>query len=149
MVLTCGFITYSQKVKFELKKDTVWVETSPYFTMDKISTGAGWFDFSLKEMSGREFAYVRTLSYVNYSHPEASKNNGNVYYFDFRFFDFDLTCEVRCMPPVLAKGVAKLVVQNHLIKDGKADEAAIKRFCQIHGTRYTDDQRRIGIIIHR
>jgi hypothetical protein len=48
------------------------------------------------------------------------------------FFVLDLTCEARRVPPVMAKGVDKPVLQNLVIKDDKADEAAIKSFYQIY-----------------
>ncbi len=140
---------HAQKEKIEIKKDTVLADGVPQFLMEKIHRGAGWFDFSVKELSGKEFCYVSTLRYVNPANPEASKNSGEVAYFEFKFLEWGLACETRCMPPVLAKGVAKELIKNKIVKNGMVDPEAVKRFCMINGTRYTEEQKRIGIFISR
>ena len=140
---------YAQKVKFDVKDDTVSIEKKAYCILQRINRGFGLFDYSFKDLQGTEIAYVSVRQYTNPARPEANKTTGVVYYYEYNFLSLGLQAEVQNPFPPAIKGIAKHIVTHNMIKDGAVDEAAIKRFCQINGTRYTEDQKRIGIMIHR
>lgn len=140
---------YAQKVKFDVKDDTVSIEKKAYCILQRINRGFGFYDYSFKDLQGTEIAYVSIRQYTNPAHPESNKSTGVVYYYEFNFLSLGLQAEVQNPFPPAIKGIAKHIVTHNMIKDGRADEAAIKRFCQINGMRYSEDQKRIGIMIHR
>ena len=48
-------------------------------------------------------------------------------------------CEIRIVG--FKKQLAELIVSEGLIKEGKLNETAVKQFCRVNGTKFSDAQK--------
>lgn len=129
-------VSYSQKQKVTLEDDTIQVDGKNYAIIEKKSGLA--FDFTIKTLDGKEQIYFQFLEFNNPNKINSGNPKGRVTYYEVTFFSSGQKCEVQS--PGAKKGVAKLVVENNLIKENEVDAESEKKFILIHGMKYSKER---------
>jgi hypothetical protein len=132
--------TFAQKQKVTVDDDTVKVDGVPYCLLVK---GPGMsYDFTVKSLTGEELMFMQFLEFNNPNKVNNSNPKGRVTYFEVTFFNDSRKCEVDA--PGGKKFVAKIIVDNKLIKDNAIDPAAENKFILINGFKYSEEKKTLG-----
>ena len=150
-ILLIGFqtLSFAQKQKVTLDEDTIKVNGISYAILDK-SAGLG-FDFKVKSLDGKDLFFLKFLDFNNPSRITSGNPKGRVTYFEATFFNDGKKCEVDATGG--KKSVAKMIVENDLIKDNAVNESAENTFVLINGMKFSEERNNMNngnvIIIQR
>lgn len=133
LFILSGFSVYAQKQKVTIEDDTIKIDGKNYAIIEK--KGGMGMQFSVKSLDGKEQIFFNMLEFNDPQERNSSNPQGRVTYFEVTFMNSGGRCEVM---GVGKKGLAKMVVENNLIKDNSVDADAEKRFIMINGTKYSE-----------
>jgi hypothetical protein len=129
------FAANAQKVTFN--EDTVLVDEVPQFILIK---GKGMsFDFSVKNLKGEDLFFMQFLDFNNPNKISNANPKGRVTYFEFTFFNDKQKCEH--IGASTKKGIAKLIVEQNLVKDQQVNQEAENKFVLINGMKFSEEKR--------
>ena len=142
LLLVCSSQLYfAQKVT--VKKDLVSVGETPVFTLVSTSYPDA---LTLYNLKNEKLAYFFAQFYSDPRQINNANPQGKVSYFDITFFNEAMDkCEIRIVG--FKKHLAELIISEGLVKEGKLDEAAVKQFCRINGTKFSEDRKNAGTTI--
>jgi hypothetical protein len=149
-LILIGFQTVAsaQKTKVTVDDDTIKVNEVPYAIMDK-SPGLG-FDFKIKNLEGKDLFFMKFLDFYNPSRITSGNPKGRVTYFEVTFLNDGKKCEVSS---ATKKGVAKMIIENDLIKENQVNTDAENTFVLINGMKFSEERNNMNngnvIIIQR
>ena len=131
-----AYSAIAQKMKVTYDDDTIKVNGAPHALMYKKSAGALIYDFSIRTMSGTELIFIKALLRDTYGRaPSFAYGKNQEVYHEINFIGSGGKAELQHQS---AKGFAKLVVENNLIKDNAVDAEAEKRFMQVYHGNYPE-----------
>lgn len=131
------FNSFSQKQKVTVKKDLVSLDHSPVF---KLVSNKFQSSLTLYSLDDEKLAFFNGQFYNDPQQVSQASPQGRVGYFEIIFFNEDMDkCEIRII--ALKKHLAQLIISAGLIKDGKLDETAVKQFCRINGSKFSEDRK--------
>ncbi len=140
-IMMISFIVNAQKAKIEYdsKTNKVSVNGVESFKMERFDCGFGMLDchFDVFDKDGKK---VIRINYRDFKSPvEVSKYNpeGNVQYYEFIFLESKQKAEINYVGITVEK-VAKSIISNNLIVDGKLDVAAVDEFILSNGTPFSE-----------
>jgi hypothetical protein len=126
----------AQKVKVTYDDDTIKVNGTPYALMYKKSAGALIYDFSIRNITGTELFFIKVLLRDTYGRtPSFAYGKNQEVYHEINFIGSGGRAELQHQS---AKGFAKMIVDNNLIKDNTVDAEAEKRFMQVYRGHYPE-----------
>jgi hypothetical protein len=132
---------FAQKVT--VKKDLVSIDETPVFTIVSTSYPNA---YTLYNLNNEKLAYFFAQFYSDPRHINNANPQGKVSYFDITFFNEAMDkCEIRIVG--FKKHLAELIISEGLVKEGKLDEAAVKQFCRINGTKFSEDRKNAGTTV--
>lgn len=135
--------TFSQEQKVTVKKDLVSVNDTPVFTLVSTSYPDA---YTLYNLNNEKLAVFNAQFYSDSKQITPGNPQGRIGYFDITFFNEDMDkCEIRIVGA--KKQLAQLIVSENLVKEGKLDETAIKQFCRVNGTKFSEDRKHSGATI--
>ena len=117
-VLASPTTTFAQKVKYERKLNTIFVDEKPYAKLYQVG-GILAADYSLKTLQDKEVIFFKYDSDKNFYEVIFMETGEKAYWNDIG---------------AGGKAVAKHVVQNQFIKDDVLNEEAKKRYITLYGT---------------
>ena len=130
-------VCYSQEQNVKVKKDLVSVNEIPAFNM--ISTNYP-DAYTLYNFENEKLAIFNALFYNDPKQVTDGNPQGRIGYFDITFFNGDLDkCEIKIVG--FKKQLAELIVQEGLIQEGKLNETAVRQFCRVNGTKFSESQK--------
>lgn len=139
------FNIHSQEEKVTVKKDLVSVNGSPLFKLVSTNYSTA-YAYTLYNLSDEKLAIFNAEFYNDPQQISAARPEGRIGYFDITFLNVDMDkCEIRNVG--MKKHLAQLIISEGLIKDGKLDETAVKQFCRINGTKFSEDRKRSNTTI--
>lgn len=137
------FNSFSQKQKVTVKKDLVSIDDSPLFKM--VSTNYP-DAYTIYNLNGDKLALFNAQFYNDPQQITDGNPKGRIGYFEITFFNEDMDkCEIDIVG--FKKQLAQRIISEGLIKDGKLDETAVKQFCNINGSKFTEDRKRSNTTI--
>jgi len=137
LLISITFNCLSQEQKVKVKNDLVSINDVPAFNM--ISTNYP-DAYTLCNFNNEKLAVFNALFYNDPNQVTDGNPQGRIGYFDITFFNGDMDkCEIKIVG--FKKQLAELIVSAELIKDGGLNETAIKQFCRINGTKFSDNQK--------
>jgi hypothetical protein len=136
LFLLAGFTAQAQKQKVTIDDDTIKVDGHPYGIIERKGIV---FDFTIKSLDGKEQIYLKYMEFYDPHEVSSANPKGTVNYFEVTFLNSGGKCEV--MTAANKKGVAKIIVENNLLKDNAVDPDAEKKFIMINGTKYTEQKK--------
>jgi hypothetical protein len=135
LISQCGF---SQKMKVTYDDDTIKVDGVPYAIMTKKSAGVLIYDYSVRNMSGTELIFFKVLLRDTYgTRTYTAYGQGQEIYYEINFIASGGKAE---MDHKSGKGLAKMVVENNLIKNNAIDYEAERRFMQVYHGHYPSSE---------
>lgn len=136
--IVCLFVAVAsnaQKVTFN--EDTVLVDGVSQFILLK---GKGMsFDFTVKNLKGEDLFFMQFLEFNNPNKINNANPKGRVTYFEFTFFNDKQKCEH--LGASTKKGIAKLIVEQNLVKDQQVNQEAENKFVLINGMKFSEEKR--------
>jgi hypothetical protein len=127
----------AQKQKITVDNDTIKVDGTAYGIIEK--KNALQSDYTVKSLDGKEQIFFK---YQEFNDPAKADNYGNpqgkVTYFEVTFLNSGGKCEMDIA--ATKKGVAKVVVENHLLKGNEVDSDAEKKLILINGSKFSERQ---------
>lgn len=135
--------TFAQKEKIKVKKDIVYVDDAPQFT---IELNMRMEAFTVYNLQGEKLIYLIAQEYFDNNAQTSSNPKGSIKYFDVTFMNENMN---KCEIPIvgLKTAIAKEIIQSGLIKDGQLNDREIQQYIQIHGTKYSDGKNKSTTII--
>ena len=128
------FNGYSQEKKVTIKENLVSVNGSPVFILFDNDYPMGYTLYNLKN---EKLAVLRAYFYSDNQQVTVGNPQGRVGYFDVTFLNENMDkCEIGIVGG--PKLLAKLIVFEELVKDEKLNESAVKQFCRINGTKFSE-----------
>lgn len=138
-----NFNSFSQEQKVTVKKDLVSLDDTPIFKMVSSSYPDA---YTLYNLNDEKLAFFSAQFYSDTKQATSGNPEGRIGYFDITFFNTDMDkCEIRIVG--YKKQLAQLIILEGLIKDGKLDEIAVKQFCRVNGTKFSEDRNRSNTTI--
>ena len=133
------FFGIAQDVDFDKKTDEVIVDGAKVFKIERSGCGFGSVDchYDIFDLEGNKLFKV---NYRDFNSPvEVSKANpeGTVRYFEFVFFTSKQKAETD-FTGIKEIHLAKFIVKNKLVKDGKINQPAVDEFVFSAGTPFAD-----------
>jgi hypothetical protein len=148
-VLCMKVNAFAQKQKITVDDDTIKVNGISYAVIEKKSGLA--FDFRIKSLQGKDLINFQFQEFNNPNKANQSNPKGRVTYFEVSFMNDGQKCEVQSVGS--KKGVAKMVVENNLIKNNEVDTEGENSFVMINGMKFSQEKRDLNgpkvIIIER
>ncbi|RYM35932.1 hypothetical protein ERX46_02760 [Brumimicrobium glaciale] len=142
-ILFLSFASFSQKQKVKVKNDIVTLDGSPLFKIVSSNYPDGYTFYSLDD---DKLAVFNSQFYNDPKQVTAGSPEGRVGYFEITFFNEDLDkCEIRIVG--FKKQLAQHIISAGLIVDGELDETAVKQFCVINGSKFSEDRKNSGTTI--
>ncbi|MDR0802744.1 hypothetical protein [Fluviicola sp.] len=137
LVICVSSTAFSQKKKVTIEGDTIRVDGVSYAILEKKGVGAP--VYTIKSMNGTALMNWQFLDFNNPNKVSNSNPHGRVIYFQVTFFNDKQQCEIN---PAMAtaKGVAKCIVENELIKEGEIDQEAENNFVLVHGKKFSEEK---------
>jgi len=139
LLFAVPFFGIAQDVDFDKKTDEVIVDGSKVFKIERSGCGFGSVDchYDILDLEGNKLFKV---NYRDFNSPvEVSKANpqGTVRYFEFVFFSSKQKAETD-FTGIKEIHLAKFIVKNKLVKDGKINQPAVDEFVFSAGTPFAD-----------
>lgn len=102
--------------------------------------------YTVYNLNDEKLIIFNFLAFNDPSQVSSSNPKGSVQYFDVTFINDELSkCEIGV--PGFKKQLAKQIVADGLVVDGKLDSDAVKLFCRVNGTRYSELRQRPGTTV--
>jgi hypothetical protein len=142
LLLVCSSqLFFAQKVT--VKNDIVSVDGTAVFTLVYKNYPEA---ITLYNLNNEKLAIFSAEGYSDSKLITNSNPNGKVNYFDITFLNPDMD---KCEIPIfgLKKHLAQYIISEGLVKEGKLDEAAVKQFCRINGTKFSEDRKNAGTTV--
>src|SRR6218665_813204 len=133
-----SFTTFAQKVN--VKDDIIYVDDAEFALIEKM--GGGKYDYTIKSLDGTALMFWQFQEYNNPKEVNNSNPQGRVTYFSITFYNDKQQCEAD--PMATKKGIAKYIVDHHLIQNGTINQEAENNFVLIHGKKLDRKQRNAG-----
>lgn len=151
LLMACFFVasSFTDKQKITLDEDKIQVDGVAYAILEKTGPKLG-SSFRLKSLEGKDLVDFQFQEYNNPNQVSAGNSRGRVTYYSVTFLNDGQKCEVDF--PGTKKMLAKMIVENKLVRDNAVDVEAEKTFVLINGSRFTEDRNRMNgnvIIINR
>lgn len=132
-------LAFAQKPKYDEKTKMVSLDGKDLFKLDRIGCGFGMVDchYDIYDLQDNK---IFRINFREFNSPvEVSSNNpkGRVTYFEFIFLASRQKAEVEELG-IKQEKVAKMIIANNLIKDGKLDEKAVDEFILVNGTPFSE-----------
>jgi hypothetical protein len=140
MFFAVTFSVQAQKQKITFDEDTILVDGVRYGILERKNGPSG--DYIVKTLDGKEQIYLKLLDYNDPAKVNQSNPNGRETYFEVTFLNTEAKCEVDA--PGGKKWVAKIIVDNQLLKGNEVDAAAEKKFILINGTKFSERRNALG-----
>lgn len=126
-----GF-SFTQKNKIKIKKDIVTVNKKPVF---KLVRDVRLNLINLESLKGKKLALFKVEDYYDSQRVEQANPKGRVVYYAVTFLDATMhKCE---LDPSTRKGLARNIIEFHLVKDGQLNEQAVDQFVKIFGNKFS------------
>ena len=143
LIFSFTFNSFSQEQKVTVKKDMVSLDGTPLFKMVSSKYPDGYTFYNLND---EKLAVFNSQFYNDPKQVTAGSPEGRVGYFEITFFNGDMDkCEIRIVG--FKKQLAQHIISAGLIVDGKLDETAVKQFCVINGSKFSEDRKNSGTTI--
>ena len=138
-----AFNSISNAQKVTVKDDIVSVDETAVFTLVYKSFPEA---FTLYNLNNEKLAVFNSEVYSDPKLISNANPQGKVHYFDITFLNPDMD---KCEIPIggFKKQLAKQIIAEGLVKDGKLDETAVKQFCRINGMKFSEDRKNVGTTI--
>ena len=138
-----SFSTFAQKETIKVKKDIVYVNDIPQFT---IELNFRMEAYTIYNLQGEKLIYLIAQEYFDVNAQSSSNPKGSIKYFDVTFMDESMN---KCEIPIIGMktAIAKEILQSGLVKDGELSDREIQQYVQIHGTKYSDGKNKSTTII--
>ncbi len=147
--ILCTQVSFAQKQKITLDDDTIKVNGISYALIEK-SSGMS-FNFRIKSLEGKDLINFQFQEYNNPNKVQSSNPKGRVTYYEVSFLNDGQKCETSS--PGTKKGVAKMVVENNLVKEKEVNYEGENSFVMINGMKFSEERNRLNgpnvIIIER
>ena len=139
LFITASCTTFAQKQKITVDEDTIRVDGVSFAILEKKTPSAP--SYTVKSMSGTPLMHWQFYDFNDPGEVSNSNTSGRVTYFQITFLGDKQQCEIR---PVMAnsKHVAKVIVENELIKNGAINQEAENNFVLINGMKFTEQKQR-------
>lgn len=124
-----------QAQKVDVDDGVVTVDGISYCKLVKKDCKFGFCDYSVQTLEGTEVAYIKWREYTDEHKQQQSNPNGRVVYFDWTFLGSSAKCET---DQGSQKGLAKILVDGPLFKDGALNPDGEKKIVLVHGMRHSD-----------
>jgi|GEM_PF-492905 len=139
LFLLSGSIAFSQKEKIDVKGDTVYVSGVKQFIVESKMMAT---QFLVKSMDGQ---MLMTFFIESYNHPSKVNNantQGREVYCEVTFIGSGQKCDFDPMG-ASKKMIAKQILDNNLIKEGKTDTDAENLYVMVNGRRFAEERNRL------
>ncbi|MEO5645003.1 MAG: hypothetical protein ABIQ40_10950 [Bacteroidia bacterium] len=140
LLLTISLTINAQKQKVTVDNDTIKVDGTPYGIIEKKSALKS--DYTIKSLDGKEQIFLSGQEFDDPTKINSGNPKGTVRYFEVTFLNSGRKCEVEIAST--KKGVAKIVVENHLLKGNEVDSDAEKKFIVVNGTKFTERKNQLA-----
>ena len=139
LLCSIPFFGKAQDVDFDKKTDEVTVDGVKVFKIERTGCGFGATDchYDILDLEGNKLFKV---NYRDFNSPvEISKSNpqGTVRYFEFVFFSSKQKAETD-FTGIKEIHLAKFIVKNKMVKDGKINQTAVDEFVFSSGTPFSE-----------
>ncbi len=133
------FITNAQKVKLDGKTNQITVDGVNSFKIDRSGCGWGMPDchFDVFDLDSNKVIRINYKEFKSPMERKASNPEGIVRYFEYIFLESKSKAEVEYLYMKEEK-VAKDIVKNNLIVNGKLNGKAVEEFVLVHGTSFSE-----------
>ena len=149
LICLITFNSIAQKQKVTLEDDTIKVNGISYALIEK--RGGMSLDFRIKSLDGKDLINFQFQEYNNPDKAQSSNPRGRITYYEVSFLNDGQKCETTS--PGTKKGVAKMVVENNLVKDNAVNYEGENSFVMINGMKFSEERKRLNgpnvIIIER
>ncbi len=134
---------FSQDEKITVKKDLVEIDGTPVFTLKSTNYPDA---YTLYNLNDEKLIVFSSQFYSDPKQITSGNPKGRVGYFDITFLNDSMDkCEIRIVG--FKKQLAKLIISEGLVKEGKLDEKAVKQFCRVNGMKFSEDRKNSGTTI--
>ncbi|MEO5641874.1 MAG: hypothetical protein ABIS12_01035 [Bacteroidia bacterium] len=134
LLLSVSLTMNAQKQKITLDNDTIKVDGVAFGIIEKKSALKS--DYTVKTLDGKEQIFLSGQEFNDPTKVNSGNPDGKMRYLEVTFLNSGGKCEI--VMPFGKKGVAKIVVENHLLKGNEVDTDAEKKFISINGTKFSD-----------
>ena|SRR4028119_1624057 len=134
----------AQKIEHDDETNQITVDGVHAFDVKKENCGWSGMDdchFDVYDLSGKKVIRANYRSFNSAAEISRSNTHGTERYYEFIFLDSKQKAEVDYLS-LKEKHLAKTIVKAGLIVDGKLNEKAVEEFVLVHGTRFSEKERR-------
>ncbi len=138
IILMLPIALFAQKVKLGDKTNQVTIDGVNSFKIERSGCGWGMPDchFDVFDNDGNKVIRINYKEFKSPMERKASNPEGIVRYYEYIFLDSKSKAEIEYLYMKEEK-VAKNIVKNNLIVDGKLNDKAVEEFVLVHGTDFS------------
>jgi hypothetical protein len=138
LILIPSFLS-AQKPKYDEKTRIVSLDGKDQFKLDRTGCGFGMVDchYDVYDLEDKKLFRINFREFNSPVEVSSSNPKGRVTYFEFVFLASRQKAEVE-EAGLKQERVAKLILANNLVRDGKLNELAVDEFILVNGTRFSE-----------
>lgn len=135
------FFTNAQKVKLDSKTHQVTIDGVNSFKIER--NGCGLFDaagdcyFDVHDIDNNKIMRITLKDFKSPMERNSSNPDGKVIYFEFIFLASKTKAEIE-IPALKEEKMAKYILKNELIVNGKLNDKAVEEFILVNGTAFSE-----------
>ncbi len=143
ILIVLPFITIAQKIKLDSKTNQVTVDGVNSFKIDRSGCGWGMEDchFDVYDIDSNKVIRINYKEFKSPMERKSSNPEGIVRYYEYIFLKSKTKAEVEFLY-IKEEKVAKNILKNNLIANGKINETAVEEFVLVHGTAFSERAKR-------
>jgi hypothetical protein len=140
ILMLLPFFTNAQKIKLDSKTNQVTVDGLNSFKIDRSGcglVGAGDCHFDVYDIDSNKVMRINYKDFKSAMEVNRSNPDGNIMYAEFIFLASKTKAEVTPFYRNEEK-MAKFILKNNLIVNGKLNDKAVEEFVLVHGTAFSE-----------
>lgn len=131
-----------KKSAVELREDTVYVEGSSLFIMEKLKPFPGFFNYFIKNLKGDKLAFLKFNEYYDPKEISSANPKGRVTYYEVTFIESNQKAEI----PAFARQIkiAEFLTNQHLLSAEGISAEAEQEFILVNGNPFSLKRREMS-----
>ncbi len=142
ILMSLPFFVNAQKIKVDSKTHQVTIDGVNSFKIDR--TGCGWgvdCYFEVYDIDSNKIMRINLKSFKSPMEKSSYNTDGSITYFEFIFLATKTKAEVDLFA-LKEEKVAKYILKNNLIVNGKLNDKAVEEFILVNGTEFSERAKR-------